>query len=229
MSQRVIGHNIKGFDLPYLMKSTMHNGVQGNQALTPQRAKFWPDIFHCTMEFDGFGEYGYRISLDRLAKKYGINGKNGNGKLFYTYSRAEQEDYLENDLSITRQIFEVQNKAFGISDDYTVIDIETAPKTTAEIMAIAPEFIPENVKVGNLKDPAKIEEKIEAARESHYDVIIDKAALHAEYSNPVAIGYIHNNGSMELDFGEPAKLIKRFWEVTGNAYDNWMSQRHNLA
>ena len=38
-------------------------------------------------------------------------------------------------------------------------------------MALAPEFKPENVKTGNLKDPAKIEEKIEAARESHYDDI----------------------------------------------------------
>lgn len=228
MSHKIVGHNIKGFDLPYLMRSTMHNGAEGKLYLTPARGKFWPDLYHCTMEFDGFGEYGYRISLDRLARKYGINGKNGNGKLFYTYSRAEQEAYLENDLLITKRIFEIQNKSFNICDNYTIVDIETAPKSDAEIMALAPEFKPENVKVGNLKDPAKIEEKIEAARDSHYDDIIDKAALYAEYSNPVAIGYIHHDGNIEMDFGEPKKLIERFWEVSGNVWGQWQADK-NLA
>ena len=223
MSHRIVGHNIKGFDLPYLIRSTMLNGAKGNLNLTPARGKFWPDLFHCTMEFEAGGEYGFRVSLDNLAKQYGLDGKNGNGKLFYTYTRAEQEAYLENDLLITRKVFEIQNNSFNICDNYTIVDIETAPKSDAEIMALAPEFKPENVKVGNLKDPAKIEEKIEAARESHYDDIIGKAALHAKYSNPVAIGYIHSDGNIELDFGEPKKLIERFWEVSGNVWNDWMA------
>ena len=228
MSHRIVGHNIKGFDLPYLIRSTMLNRAKGKHYLTPARGKFWPDLFHCTMEFEAAGEYGFRISLHDLAKQYGFDGKNGNGKLFYTYSRAEQEAYLENDLLVTRQIFEVQNNSFNICDNYTIVDIETAPKSDAEIMALAPEFKPENVKVGNLKDPAKIEEKIEAARESHYDDIIGKAALHAKFSNPVAIGYIHHDGSIEMDFGEPKKLIERFWEVTGNVWGQWSADK-NLA
>ena len=69
------------------------------------------------MEFEAAGEYGFRVSLDDLAKQYGFDGKNGNGKLFYTYSRAEQEAYLENDLLITRKIFEVQNNSFNICDN----------------------------------------------------------------------------------------------------------------
>ena len=218
MSHRIVGHNLKGFDLPYLIRSTMLNGAKGKLYLTPARGKFWPDLYHDTMEFEGAGEYGYRVSLDNLAQQYGFNGKNGNGKLFYTYSRDEQEAYLENDLLITKKIFEVQNNSFNICDNFTIVDIETAPKSDAEIMALAPEFKPENVKVGNLKDPAKIEEKIEAARDSHYDDIIGKAALHAKYSNPVAIGYIHHDGSIEMDFGEPKKLIERFWEVSGNVW-----------
>ena len=228
MSHKIVGHNIKGFDLPYLIRSTMLNRAKGKHYLTPARGKFWPDLFHCTMEFEGAGEYGYRISLDNLAKQYGFNGKNGNGKLFYTYSRAEQEAYLENDLLVTRQIFEVQNNSFNICDEYTIVDIETAPKSEAEIMALAPEFKPENVKTGNLKDPAKIEEKIEAARDSHYDDIIGKAALYAKYSNPVAIGYIHQDGNIEMDFGEPKKLIERFWEVSGNVWGHWQANK-NLA
>lgn len=228
MSHKIVGHNLKGFDLPYLIRSTMLNRAKGKLYLTPARGKFWPDLYHDTMEFEGAGEYGYRVSLDNLAKQYGFDGKNGNGKLFYTYSRAEQEAYLENDLLITRKIFEVQNNSFNICDNYTIVDIETAPKSDAEIMALAPEFKPENVKVRNLKDPAKIEEKIEAARDSHYDDIIGKAALYAKYSDPVAIGYIHHDGSIEMDFGEPKKLIERFWEVSGNIWGQWQADK-NLA
>lgn len=228
MSHKIVGHNLKGFDLPYLIRSTMLNRAKGKLYLTPARGKFWPDLYHDTMEFEGAGEYGYRVSLDNLAQQYGFDGKNGNGKLFYTYSREEQEAYLENDLLITRKIFEVQNNSFNICDNYTIVDIETAPKSDAEIMALAPEFKPENVKVGNLKDPAKIEEKIEAARDSHYDDIISKAALNAKYSNPVAIGYIHHDGSIEMDFGEPKKLIERFWEVSGNIWGQWQADK-NLA
>jgi DNA polymerase III epsilon subunit-like protein len=228
MSHKIVGHNLKGFDLPYLIRSTMLNRAKGKLYLTPARGKFWPDLYHDTMEFEGAGEYGYRVSLDNLAQQYGFDGKNGNGKLFYTYSRDEQEAYLENDLLITRKIFEVQNNSFNICDNYTIVDIETAPKSDAEIMALAPEFKPENVKVGNLKDPAKIEEKIEAARDSHYDDIISKAALNAKYSNPVAIGYIHHDGSIEMDFGEPKKLIERFWEVSGNIWGQWQADK-NLA
>lgn len=226
MRHRIVGHNFKGFDLKYLIRSTMLNRAKGEVYLTPARGKFWPDLFHCTMEFDGAGEFGYRVSLDNLARQYGFDGKNGNGKLFYTYSRAEQEDYLENDLRLTKKIFEVQNNAFNICDNFTIIDIETAPKSEEEIMAIAPAFNADKVKVGNLKDPAKIEEKIEAARESHYDVIIDKAALHAEYSNPVAIGYIHHDGSIEMDFGEPKQLLDRFWEVSGNIWGKWQADKN---
>lgn len=226
MSHKIVGHNIKGFDLPYLIRSTMLNRAKGKSYLTPARGKFWPDLFHDTMEFEGAGEYGFRVSLDNLARQYGIDGKNGNGKLFYTYSRPEQESYLENDLRVTKNIFERQNESFDLCDKYTIIDIETAPKSDAEIMALAPSFNADNVKVGNLKDPSKIEEKIEAARESHYDVIINKAALYAKYSNPVAIGYIHHDGNIELDFGEPKKLIERFWEVSGNIWSNWLADNN---
>lgn len=228
MSHKIVGHNLKGFDLPYLIRSTMLNRAKGKLYLTPARGKFWPDLYHDTMEFEAAGEYGYRVSLDNLAQQYGFDGKNGNGKLFYTYSRDEQEAYLENDLLVTKKIFEVQNNSFNICDNFTIVDIETAPKSDAEIMALAPEFKPENVKVGNLKDPAKIEEKIEAARDSHYDDIISKAALNAKYSNPVAIGYIHHDGNIEMDFGEPKKLIERFWEVSGNIWGQWQADK-NLA
>ena len=229
MSHKIVGHNIKGFDLPYMIRSTMQNRAKGKHYLTPARGKFWPDLFHCTMEFEAAGEYGFRISLDDLAKQYGFDGKNGNGKLFYTYSRAEQEAYLENDLLVTRQIFEVQNNSFDICDKYTIVDIETAPKTMEELQKIVPPFDRDNVTVPKTyKKQEAIDNYIDKAEAEYWPNILDKAALHAKFSNPVAIGYIHHDGSIEMDFGEPKKLIERFWEVTGNVWGQWSADK-NLA
>tara|TARA_B100000886_G_C20420208_1_gene491193 strand:- start:2105 stop:2788 length:684 start_codon:yes stop_codon:yes gene_type:complete len=226
MSHKVVGHNFKGFDLPYMLRSTIFNGAKGKSYLVPQRGKFWADVFFDTMDFYSAGVFGDRISLDAFAKAIGSDGKNGNGKFFYQLPREEQESYLENDLIQTKSVFNAINNAFEICDNFTIIDIETGPKSDAEIMALAPEFKPENVKVGNLKDPVKIEEKIEAARESHYDDIIAKAGLDPRYSNPIAVGYLHFNGSIELDFGEPVKVIERFWEVCGNIWGHWLAEKN---
>lgn len=221
---RAVGHNIIGFDLPYLIRSSIYNGVKVPSHLTPigsKGGKYFPSLFIDTMQLIGAGEWGYRMGLDRLAKVLGLDGKNGNGKDFYKLNRPEQEDYLENDLRVTRAVFKKLNISCNVSDERNVLyfDIETGPRSPEEIADLAPAFNPDDVKVGNLKDPAKIEEKIEEARQNHLRGYINKAGLHAEYSQPVAIGYIHpehsHDGSIELDFSEPKELLERFWDVTG--------------
>ena len=55
--------------------------------------------------------------------------------------------------------------------DYLAIDIETIPdKLSDEIM---PKFDPENVKLGNLKDPAKIKQRM-IAEEKNFEAKIPK-------------------------------------------------------
>ena len=108
----------------------------------------------------------------------------------------------------------------------TYFDIETAPKAEAEIIKLAPAFDEDNVKLGNVKDPEKVAEKIETARVNHYENIMDKAGLHAWYSDPIAIGYLQEGGfAVDLDYAEKktggAKgLVERFWALASKTYMN---------
>lgn len=72
---------------------------------------------------------------------------------------------------------------------YVAFDIETAPLDDAKLEAIRPPFDPSEVKVGNLKDEAKIAEKIASAQASHAADFRGKAALHPLTSRIAAIGY----------------------------------------
>lgn len=217
-NHRMVGHNIFGFDLPYLVTSTTKYEVKGNPYFLP-RGNYWHQLFYDTMKKSYMPTiYGSMIGLDALSKTFGFEGKSGNGKNFFMLPRAEQESYLENDLRQSQNIFRKDNNSWGIceEDQYTVFDIETAPLPDEEIIRVAPTFNPDKVKLGNLKDPDKIEQKIESARDNHYISIIEGAGLDPRYSKPYAIGYIHDGESMEMDFSEPTELLRRFWEICTN-------------
>lgn len=212
----LVGHNIKSFDLPFLIRSSVYNGVKIPYQCHPfgSRGRYYPDFFKDTMELIGAGEWGYRFSLDKFAKTLGVDGKNGSGKDFWKASRPDQEAYLENDLMMTRRCYKALHKAFGFVQPATIFDIETRPKSIEEIKRIAGDFDESTVKLGNLKDLEKIQEKIDKARESYDEDLLDKAGLRAEYAQPCAIGYIHEDGRMELDFNDdPVPLLERFWEI----------------
>lgn len=73
-----------------------------------------------------------------------------------------------------------------------VFDIETGPARGSDLRAFFPDFDPKSVKLGNTKDPAKIAEKIESAREKHtesWGEFVAKAALSAHTGSVVAIGF----------------------------------------
>lgn len=126
-----------------------------------------------------------------------------------------------------------------------VFDIENGPLPLDQIKTILGEFDPTTtvgsrpdafdqsaVKVGNLKDPAKIAEKVEAARAAHaervanYDRdladatdrywvdVVSKAALDPTISSVVAIGYKSESGEVihhETDRDEPT-MLGLFWD-----------------
>jgi len=75
-------------------------------------------------------------------------------------------------------------------------DIETAPLPDAEerINDLYP-FDPDKVLLGNLKDPAKIEAKIEEARRNHVPKVMEKAQL-----DP-ALSYVCSFGMFDEDDG----------------------------
>ncbi len=109
----------------------------------------------------------------------------------------------------------------------TVFDIETGALPDDELAELIPEFgefDSGGVKIGNLKDKAKIEAKIEAAREQHEAdrekakvKFIDRAALSAVTGRVVAIGYLRGDGRTGFDVGDldpsirEGGLLIRFW------------------
>ncbi len=96
----------------------------------------------------------------------------------------------------------------------TVFDIETESlpeEDLADLIPVFADFDASTVKVGNIKDRAKIEEKIEAARLQHKAdqgkaraKFIDRAALSSLTGRVVAIGYLRGDGRDVLDVGETA-------------------------
>ncbi|MCD0459144.1 ribonuclease H-like domain-containing protein [Roseiconus lacunae] len=126
-----------------------------------------------------------------------------------------------------------------------VFDIETDSLPLEEIQSVLPpfdpssigpppgEFDPDSVKTGNTKDQAKIDAKIEAAREkhvadiagyerkqataetNHWNDVVSKAALSAVTGRVCAIGYAGKNEQLHLAIGDVSErqLLLKFWQV----------------
>lgn len=118
-----------------------------------------------------------------------------------------------------------------------VFDAETGPLPDELLLPLVPpfdetveEFDPAKVKLGNLKDKAKIEEKIAAARATHEAIIatmgdrkeahvkdfIEKAALSPITGRVLAVGYksdsrIIINALGDFDMDDERDLLECFW------------------
>lgn len=213
----LVGHNSNTFDAPFLLRRSWSLGIKVNRNLLPQK-RYWPDLWIDTMELWGSGVFGERISLDRMAKHFGLAGKNGDGAKFSELLKSDPDaakEYCLNDLRLTRdihqKILELQGENMKLAK-YTYFDIETGPLPEDEIERIAPEFNPANVKVGNLGFE-KAQEKVAQARVGHLDGIKSKAALNAEYGQVLAIGYIMEDGTEMFKHGPESELVAEFWEL----------------
>jgi hypothetical protein len=95
-----------------------------------------------------------------------------------------------------------------------VFDIETGPLPEAELLAVMPVFDPSEVKTGNLKDPAKIAEKLAEAEANHRRDFIERAALDPLSGRVVAIGVLlvspHPGPLSKLDLPSSAEREKKF-------------------
>jgi len=96
-------------------------------------------------------------------------------------------------------------------------DIETGPRPKAELLADLPPFDPECVKIGNIKDPAKISDKIAEAKLRHESDYVDKAALDALTGQVVAIGYKGEESSVQFLLGDEAQMLADFWRATSDS------------
>lgn len=70
---RLCGHNIKGFDVPYLCRRMLINGLPLPDTLNITGKKPWEVNMLDTMELWRFGEFGKWVSLELLTEVFGLN------------------------------------------------------------------------------------------------------------------------------------------------------------
>jgi hypothetical protein len=93
-----------------------------------------------------------------------------------------------------------------------VFDIETEPLPEEQLLAIMPPFDSDSVALGNLKDPAKIAEKLAEKEASHRRKFVEDAAFNANTARVLAIGYHSTvNGKTCIQATDEEKMIVDFW------------------
>ena len=109
----ICGHNICGFDLPFLIQRSWMLGVAVPKGLLKNN-RYWHDCFVDTMVRFSCGKYGSFTSLDTLARAMAIGGKpeDCTGGDFHRLwfgtpeQNATAEKYLRNDLDMTYAVAE---------------------------------------------------------------------------------------------------------------------------
>lgn len=101
---KIVGHNIAGFDLPFLIQRSWILGIEVPRGVIEGR--FFAKKFADTMQVWACGKVGNgsMAKLDDLAKVFGVGSKTGNGAMFaelFEKDRAAAIEYLKNDVAIT--------------------------------------------------------------------------------------------------------------------------------
>ena len=107
----LVGHNIIGFDLPFLLRRGLKYGIKPPKTITNALAQYRPSNLIDTMREWQFGNRteGF-VKLDQLAAFFGTRRKNGDGADFHKKffgTPEEREDalrYLANDVAMTCEI-----------------------------------------------------------------------------------------------------------------------------
>lgn len=102
-----IGHNIKGFDLPFLYKRFVINSIKPSFKIILD-GRHGKDFF-CTMQ--GWAGYGKTISMDNLANILGIKGKTDGmdgSQVWPEFQKGNINkiaNYCADDVECTREIY----------------------------------------------------------------------------------------------------------------------------
>lgn len=102
----MIGWNIEGFDLPFIVRRSWFHGVEVPNSII-NRSRYWNALFIDLMKCWTLGAYGQYEKLDNAAKFFGYEGKNGDGADFHQLwneDRPKATAYLENDLEMTELV-----------------------------------------------------------------------------------------------------------------------------
>jgi len=102
-TRKVIGFNSNRFDLPFLIRRSWL--MQVDMPATVMTGRYLNSHFVDLMEMWQCGDRQASVSLDKLSKYFGLEGKNGEGKFFYQLWENDRDkaiQYLENDLYLTK-------------------------------------------------------------------------------------------------------------------------------
>lgn len=107
--QHIIGHNILGFDLPFMIRRSWMLNVDVPASVRPPPGRYFDSLFVDTQEVwlcgDRWG--GTPSNLNIVSKAFGLTGKNGNGKDFAELLASDYDaavNYLRNDLELTANV-----------------------------------------------------------------------------------------------------------------------------
>ncbi len=106
----LIGHNVKSFDLPMIIRRSWLHHIEPSVRLL-DKSRYWAPFIVDTMELWQLGSRDRFVSLDSLAKYFGCGEKNGDGahfsQMFLSSDPAERQaalDYAANDVEMNFQI-----------------------------------------------------------------------------------------------------------------------------
>lgn len=107
---KFVGHNIHGFDLPFMVKRSWYLGIRLPFDLYDERGYFHRSLVDL-MKIWGLGERGY-IKLDRIAELFGVGRKTQGitgadfARLWNGTPEERQQavDYLESDIALTAAV-----------------------------------------------------------------------------------------------------------------------------
>lgn len=109
--RQFIGHNIRDFDLPFVIKRSRIHGVK--PTWMPSFARYRSDQIYDTMQEWSLWSYGQSaVSLDKLAKIFGLpTSKDAmDGSAVWPYYQAgrieEICEYCKKDVVLTRQVYD---------------------------------------------------------------------------------------------------------------------------
>lgn len=100
----IIGHTSNKFDVPFMIRRSWKLGVPVPRATF--NGRYLNSCFKDIADLWTCGDRGEYISLDCMAKFFGLQGKNGDGALFFELWEEDRDAaiaYLENDLFLTEQ------------------------------------------------------------------------------------------------------------------------------
>ncbi|WOO43138.1 ribonuclease H-like domain-containing protein [Rubellicoccus peritrichatus] len=120
--EQIIGFNILEFDLPYLVRRSYMLRVPVPECVRDGR--YWSSNFVDLLNVWRAGQYREWITLDRMARAFGIGSKNGSGKDFaklWDDDRDQAKVYLQNDLYLTYSLAERMGFKASVKES-TILD-----------------------------------------------------------------------------------------------------------